>query len=212
MTERISVDFKYRRSDAVRYFEKLKQTISEDVKISNNEKDGKISAINNALEGYLQLMPATDAFSSAYRTQADNIQRIIKYCSVQNPITIAVDFDNTLARTKDYPDIGEEIPLAFSFLRKWKDMGVNLILWTMRTGDALTAAIDFCWERGIEFWGVNENPSQGLYPHPASGKCYSDILIDDTAICCPLDQKGAVDWEIVGESVDAKINAMRKKD
>lgn len=186
--------------------------ISCDTHFSRPEADGHITALNDALRGCLNDMSSDlnrdrhDPFSEGYREEAASILRLVKYREDPDPLTIAVDFDNTLARSlPSYPEIGEEIPGAFSWLSAWEKKGIRLILWTMRTGDALEKALEFCAARGITFWGVNENPAQVIYPHPASGKCFSHFLIDDTAIGCPLDGKGAVDWNRVGSMTDEAI-------
>jgi hypothetical protein len=75
---------------------------------------------------------------------------------------IAVDFDGTLAEHQ-YPDIGPEVPGAFAWLRKFREAGANLILWTMRDngdrGQTLDEAIGRCRTRGIEFWGSIATPN-----------------------------------------------------
>lgn len=177
-------------------------------------RDGRMTAIEDALEGHLTDMTQSpnserhDPFSSGYAMEATEILKLVEYREDPRPVTIAVDFDNTLARSvKNYPAIGEEVPHAFNWLRLWQNgHGIRLILWTMRTGDSLADALEFCAKRGITFWGVNENPAQVIYPHPASGKCYSDILIDDTALGCPLDEEGAVNWAKAGPMVSEMLS------
>lgn len=177
-------------------------------------REGRLAAVMDALDGHLSDMDAepdsmrNDPFSEGYGLEARAILKLVEYRQDPNPVTLAVDFDNTLARSvSSYPDIGEEIPEAFRWLSSWRDKGVRLILWTMRTGDGLSDALSFCAARGVSFWGVNENPAQAIYPHPASRKCFSNFLIDDTAIGCPLDDRGAVDWSVMGPLADRVLNA-----
>ena len=177
-------------------------------------REGRLAAVMDALDGHLSDMDSApdsirdDPFSEGYGLEARAILKLVEYREDPNPVTLAVDFDNTLARSvSSYPDIGEEIPEAFRWLSIWLDKGVRLILWTMRTGDGLSDALSFCAARGISFWGVNENPSQAIYPHPASRKCFSNFLIDDTAIGCPLDDQGAVDWSVMGPLADKVLTA-----
>ena len=177
-------------------------------------REGRLAAVMDALDGHLSDMDSSpdsirdDPFSEGYGLEARAILKLVEYREDPNPVTLAVDFDNTLARSvSSYPDIGEEIPEAFRWLSIWLDKGVRLILWTMRTGDGLSDALSFCAARGISFWGVNENPAQAIYPHPASRKCFSHFLIDDTAIGCPLDDQGAVDWSVMGPLADKVLTA-----
>lgn len=98
-------------------------------------------------------------------------------------IIIAVDFDGTLVG-HEYPNIGRENPNAFRVLKKLQEQGVPLILWTMRSGKELDEAVSYCENKGIVFWGVNENPSQKQWTD--SPKAYAPIYIDDAALGCPL--------------------------
>lgn len=96
---------------------------------------------------------------------------------------IAVDFDGTIV-THAYPGIGREVPNAIRVLKKLQDQGTQLILWTMRSGDKLQEAVDFCASKGITFWGINRNPAQHEWTD--SPKAYAAIYIDDAALGCPI--------------------------
>lgn len=128
---------------------------------------------------------------------------------------LAIDFDGTLAE-HEFPDIGREVPGAFDWLKKFQAAGAKLILWTMRSdgrtadgskenGPVLTEAVEWCRERGVEFWGVNGNPGQSSWTQ--SPKAYAHLYIDDAAFGCPLvESKKAgnrphVDWSKVGPAV-----------
>lgn len=126
---------------------------------------------------------------------------------------IAIDFDGTIV-DHEYPKIGRAVPGAFEWMKKFKDTEARLILWTMRSdgsedGDTLTAAIEFCRDRGIEFDFVNENPQKWT----SSSKVYAHVYIDDTAFGCPLTKnpimakKPYVDWEEVGPAVLKMLRA-----
>ena len=103
---------------------------------------------------------------------------------------IAVDFDGTLVR-HDFPRIGAEAPNAFKVLRKLQEGGHKLILLTMRSEKYLQEAVDFCAERGVRFWAVNNNPDQHSWT--SSPKVYAQLYIDDMALGVPLSD-GVVDW------------------
>ena len=90
---------------------------------------------------------------------------------------IAIDFDGTIVQHK-YPEIGSEIPFATATIRKLIAEQHQVILWTVRRGKLLQEAVDWCKERGIEFYAVNksfpeEEASEGY------GKVNADIFIDD---------------------------------
>ena len=71
-------------------------------------------------------------------------------------MTIAVDFDGTIVEHK-YPKIGNELPFATQTLRMLAQDRHKLILWSVREGDLLQEAIDWCRERGVEFYAINKD-------------------------------------------------------
>ena len=99
---------------------------------------------------------------------------------------IAIDFDGTLVEHK-YPLIGEDVPLAWETVKELQDAGHNLILWTVRSGEPLQAAVDYAKDKGIEFFGINENPNKKFWNE--SPKAYAELYIDDSALGCPLIEK-----------------------
>lgn len=93
---------------------------------------------------------------------------------------IAVDFDGTIVKHR-YPAIGEEIPFAIDTLKMLINDRHRLILWTVREGELLEEAINWCRQRGIEFYAVNKD-----YPEETtsnneyfSRKLKVDVFIDD---------------------------------
>lgn len=102
---------------------------------------------------------------------------------------IAVDFDGTIVEHK-YPAIGKEIPFAIDTLKMLINDRHRLILWSVREGQLLDEAVEWCRERGVEFWAVNKD-----YPEETtdnnqhfSRKLKVDIFIDDRNI------GGLPDW------------------
>ena len=71
-------------------------------------------------------------------------------------MVIAIDFDGTIVEHK-YPKIGEEIPFAIDTLKELINDGHRLILWTVREGILLEDAVNWCRDRGIEFYAVNKD-------------------------------------------------------
>ena len=114
---------------------------------------------------------------------------------------IAVDFDGTLVR-HDYPRIGGEAPNAFKVLRKLQEGGHKLILLTMRCGKDLQDALEFCADRGVTFWAVNDNPDQHSWTN--SPKVYAHLYIDDLALGVPK-VGDTVDWGKVETMIEEAI-------
>jgi hydroxymethylpyrimidine pyrophosphatase-like HAD family hydrolase len=95
---------------------------------------------------------------------------------------IAVDFDGTIVEHK-YPKIGKLMPFAIETLIELQKQGYELVLWTYRAGKYLDEAVEFCRERGLEFYAVNKNsPDEILDECNISRKIYADIYIDDRNI------------------------------
>ncbi len=95
-------------------------------------------------------------------------------------MVIAVDFDGTIVEHR-YPEIGTEIPFATETLRMLIQDQHRLILWSVREGQLLQDAVDWCRERGVEFYAVNKD-----YPEEEkeknnhfSRKLKVDMWIDD---------------------------------
>lgn len=111
-------------------------------------------------------------------------------------MVIAVDFDGTIVEHR-YPAIGKELPFAIDTLRKLSQEGHKLILWTVREGKLLNDAVDFCRNRGLEFYAVNRD-----YPEEEqesnsnfSRKLKADLWIDDRNL------GGLPDWGTIYEMV-----------
>ena len=69
---------------------------------------------------------------------------------------IAVDFDGTCV-THDYPRVGKDIG-AIPVLKALVQKGHKLILWTMRSGIGLEAAVNWFKENDIPLYGIQINP------------------------------------------------------
>ena len=95
---------------------------------------------------------------------------------------IAVDFDGTIVEHK-YPAIGKEIPFAIETLKKLQQERHFLILWSVREGRLLEEAVEFCRQRGLEFYAVNSN-----------------LFIDDRNL------GGLPDWGVIYEMVHNRLS------
>ena len=129
---------------------------------------------------------------------------------------VAVDFDGTIVDHR-YPDIGMEVPGAMMWLREFQKHGASLILYTMRQDQHCDEAVEWCRERGVEFWAVNDNPTQKAWTD--SRKIYAHVYIDDAAAGCPLRPsprmggRPMVDWYKTGPLVlDRVMNAQEQND
>jgi len=109
---------------------------------------------------------------------------------------IAVDFDGTIVEHR-YPKIGEEIPFATATLKMLIKDKHQLILWSVREGELLDEAVEWCRARGVEFWAVNRD-----YPEEESDnnqhfsrKLKVDMFIDDRNV------GGLPDWGIIYQMI-----------
>lgn len=95
-------------------------------------------------------------------------------------MTIAVDFDGTIVKHR-YPEIGEEIPFATQTLKMLIEERHQLILWSVREGRLLDEAVEWCRQRGVEFYAVNKDfPEEDTQKNPHySRKLKADMFIDD---------------------------------
>lgn len=94
------------------------------------------------------------------------------------PLTIAVDFDGTIVEHK-YPRIGIELPFATDTLKALAQKGHRLILWTYRSGKELDEAVEFCRDKGLEFYAVNKSYPEEKMNDKISRKILADLYIDD---------------------------------
>ena len=76
-----------------------------------------------------------------------------------NQLIYAIDFDGTIVK-HDYPHVGEPVPGALAGMRELVKEGHQIILYTMRDGKELDAAVAYLEDAGIPLFGVNENPAQ----------------------------------------------------
>ena len=112
---------------------------------------------------------------------------------------IAVDFDGTIVEHR-YPAIGKERPFATDTLKKLIKDGHRLILWTVREGRLLEEAVEFCRERGVEFYAVNRDYPEEEKEHNKhySRKLKADVWIDDRNV------GGLPDWGTIYEMITYK--------
>jgi hypothetical protein len=113
---------------------------------------------------------------------------------------VAVDFDGTVVEHR-FPDVGPDVTDSVHALRYLVSQGHKIILWTMRSGVYLEAAVKWYADRGIPLYGINANPGQRTWTD--SPKAYANVYVDDAAVGCPLiypveeGRKPFVDWGAV---------------
>ncbi|MBX3164606.1 MAG: hydrolase [Bacteroidetes bacterium] len=112
----------------------------------------------------------------------------------ENSKVIAVDFDGTIVEHK-YPAIGKEMLFAFATLKALQQKGHKLILWTIRTGELLQEAVDYCKANGVEFYAVNKNYPEEMLDDTVSRKLNADIFIDDRSL------GGFIGWSEVWQTL-----------
>ncbi|WP_298524276.1 BT0820 family HAD-type phosphatase [uncultured Porphyromonas sp.] len=110
---------------------------------------------------------------------------------------IAVDFDGTIVRHR-YPKIGDELPFATETLRMLIREGHRLILWTVREGKLLDEAVEWCRDRGVEFYAINRDfPEEDATGSGFSRKLKADLFIDDRSF------GGLPDWGTIYHRIRA---------
>jgi len=67
----------------------------------------------------------------------------------------------------------------------------QLILWTVREGSLLKEAVEYCRDRGLEFYAVNSNYPEESKDNSEPRKLQADIFIDDRNL------GGLPDWGVI---------------
>ena len=110
-------------------------------------------------------------------------------------MNIAVDFDGTIV-THEYPNIGKELPFAVETLRQLQRDGHKIILWSVREGQLLEEAIEWCRARGLEFYASNKDyPEETRQDKHYSRKLKAELFIDDRNL------GGLPDWGTISGAI-----------
>lgn len=92
---------------------------------------------------------------------------------------IAVDFDGTLCENQ-WPAIGLPRLDVLGYVRKRRELGDKIILWTCREGTDLLDAIYWSASYGVYFDAVNANLPEMVKKFGGdSRKIYADEYLDD---------------------------------
>lgn len=127
------------------------------------------------------------------------------------PLIVGIDFDGTIAEHQ-YPEIGPAVPGAIETMRALQELGASIILWTMRSGPTLDAAVAWIESHGVRLFGVNRNPETDWSTSP---KAYCHVYVDDAALGCPLMQatstkRPMVDWRVAGPALIAMASGRKE--
>lgn len=112
---------------------------------------------------------------------------------------IAIDFDGTIVHSR-FPEIGPPIPGAIDVIKTLMGAtGVKLILWTIRDGEYLKDAVEWCKSKGLRFDTINKS----IDIFSASPKVYAHRYIDDRSINIPMifDEISILDWDAIGQEL-----------
>lgn len=102
---------------------------------------------------------------------------------------IAVDFDGTL-HSGNWPGIGEPVKDAVEVMRKLKEDGHYLIIWTCREGERQTEAVNWLLENNIPFDRINDHHTETRKTYGyAARKVYAHLYVDDKQV------GGLPDWK-----------------
>ena len=157
--------------------------------------DGRMEAKIEISENDFRRFQFLESLYESHRQFAEYVERFTRR---KGSKVVAVDFDGTIVKHA-YPEIGETVPHAFEGLRAFQRNGWKIILYTMRSGEYLEAAVELLASENIELYGVNTNPTQRFWTE--STKCYAPLYIDDAALGCPLifppDERPFVNWRAV---------------
>jgi len=110
-----------------------------------------------------------------YINSNESLNRLKNEYSKYNSLLIAFDFDNTVF---DFHKTGDTYPAVEELLRKSKQKGCKLILFTANEGEVLDKAVQYCTERGYAPDFVNESPVMD------TRKPFYNLLLDDRAGLC----------------------------
>lgn len=115
-------------------------------------------------------------------------------------MTIAVDFDGTIVENR-YPKIGTEMPFATDTLKMLQQDRHKLILWTVREGESLDEAVEWCRKKGVEFYAINKDYHEEEEKHTGySRKIKADLFIDDRNL------GGLPGWGVIYKMVSERLS------
>lgn len=105
----------------------------------------------------------------------------------------AIDFDHTITINGRFPKIGDVRPHADRVIRRLKENGAEIAIWTCRTGEHAMTAYNFLKENNIPFDTFNDTlPSEKEIWGDSGRKIFAECYIDDLSIHAQM--QGGIDW------------------
>jgi hydroxymethylpyrimidine pyrophosphatase-like HAD family hydrolase len=112
--------------------------------------------------------------SDPYLKDDTCVDRLVAEYKQHNSIVIAYDFDDTVY---DFHKKGRKYTDVITLLRRAKDAGCYLIVWT--GNEDMLLVEDYLRDHSIPFDALNENPS--FMAHKTAKKIYANLYLDDRA-------------------------------
>lgn len=113
--------------------------------------------------------------SDTYLIEDNVYNRLVKEYKSHGQLIIAYDYDNTVF---DYHNKGETYDKIIKLLKKCKELGFYLIVYSCSPKIRYTEMIKYLNDNEIPFDSINENSPMVQF---AEGKLYYNILLDDRA-------------------------------
>lgn len=110
-----------------------------------------------------------------YLSEENVTERLITEWEKYGSIVIAYDFDNTIY---DYHQVGHKYDCVVDLLKKCKEAGAYLILFTARRDDEMDFVKNYLKANDIPYDSINEDP---VFITKPGRKVYYNILLDDRA-------------------------------
>lgn len=103
---------------------------------------------------------------------------------------IAIDFDGTITHYAPHPELGEIREEAVRVIKRIRDEGGKICIWTCRCDDDEQRVIDYLARHGIEYDIFNE-PFEDMCSFFGGNprKVCAEIYIDDKSLHCE-----EIDW------------------
>lgn len=110
-----------------------------------------------------------------YLIEENVTRRLIDEWEKYGSIVIAYDFDNTVY---DFHQVGQAYDCVIDLLKKCKEVGAYLILFTARRDDEMDFVKNYLKVNDIPYDSINEDP---VFITKPGRKVYYNILLDDRA-------------------------------